>query len=295
MKKQQNKFKKVLALTLCLAASLPLCAFAAKPAEAVQNPNADKQLSVAADAQADEMGNDVIVVMPVNKYVPPSVNVSDEVIIVTPEEKPALPVVSSSDDVIIVTPQENDTEVKRPEKLTVADAAMYRGTVTEIKNGDDSGTLLLTLKRADGTAFMPVINHIEIDTATRLSFDKKTLAVGDYLEVYYGVSPVIKPIPAKEYKKAIAINRSFPAEGTVFNGELVEIMKNDRDGSTSLLLKPIGKGMETVFHIFEDTQIYLDFAKLKKGDKLNVFYNGIATMSIPPQSSALELRYYTKP
>ncbi|WP_312643062.1 hypothetical protein [Hydrogenoanaerobacterium sp.] len=178
-------------------------------------------------------------------------------------------------------------------KLIVADAAMYRGTVVSIDAMTESGSeiLLLTLKSVDGTGFTPSTLPVAITVDTKLSFEREKLEKNAYLEVYYGGEPTEK----QQYAKAIAVNLLVPAERSVFNGELVEVMRQEGSDKVSLLLKPLGEGMETVFHISDETQVYLNLDELKAGDKLNIYYNGIATFSIPPQSTAMEIRRYTAP
>ena len=48
--------------------------------------------------------------------------------------------------------------------------------------------------------------------------------------------------------------------------------------------------MQFIFHTGDQTQFYCDEAALEEGTLLNVYHRGTATMSIPPQGSALELR-----
>ena len=270
MKKHDENFLRMFIVAICLGVLFSVGVWAAEPAVK----GVPDEITVAIQKE-DTMQE-----------------VSDEVIVVTPQkgntELPAK--VPAADEVIIVTPTEEEETVKLPEKLVVADAYMHRGTVTEIKAGA-SGTTMLTLKRADGTAYIPSTLQIEINADTRLSFPKEDIKKDVYLEVYYSGLEGEK----SKYAKAIAVNILTPADMSVFNGEVLEIIDNSHFNSTSLLLKPIGKGMETIFHIHDETQIYLDFKNIKKGDKVNIFYNGIMTMSLPPQSSAAELRTYTPP
>ena len=177
-------------------------------------------------------------------------------------------------------------------QLVISDSMMYRGTVLSIDSLPDSDAeiLLLTLMSVDGTGFSPSTLPVAITEETKLSFEKQKLEKGAYLEVYYGANPKEK----QQYAKAIAVNLLIPAERSVFNGELVEIIENSEDkDKISLLLEPLDEGMETVFHISDKTQLYIKLEELKKGDKINIYYNGIATFSIPPQSTAMEIRPYT--
>ena len=60
---------------------------------------------------------------------------------------------------------------------------------------------------------------------------------------------------------------------------------NMYDGVKSLLIED-ENGLEYVFHINEDT-IIMSFESLKKGQVVDIIFNGILTASIPPQGTAI--------
>lgn len=312
--RKQHRFLSFFAVALCLCMMMQVTAYAllltpnnsdeiivvtpkaGTPTQDVSDtPIVITPQEVKTDAPAAEKGDEVIIITPQEvKTDAPVAEKGDEVIIITPQEvKTDAPVAEKGDETIVITPEkkpEAEQTVTKWDKIIVADAAMYRGTITNIKTDKALNTVDITLKRADGTAFTPATAVFTLDNNTKMNFKREELAKGQYIELYYG-----KPANEGEAAKAIAVNWLNPSDMTIFNGEIVEFMKNDRTDGYSLRLKPIGRGMETVFHISDDTQMYVSLSDLQVGDKVNIFYNGVATMSIPPQSNAAELHRYTAP
>lgn len=58
------------------------------------------------------------------------------------------------------------------------------------------------------------------------------------------------------------------------------------NGDKKSLLILSNDGMEYIFHINEDT-IVMTFENLKKGQQVDILFNGILTRSIPPQGNAM--------
>lgn len=69
----------------------------------------------------------------------------------------------------------------------------------------------------------------------------------------------------------------------MITGEIEKII--NKNNKRSLLIKD-EKGTEYIFHINEQT-VVLAFEKLKEGQRVDIFYNGILTRSIPPQGNAI--------
>lgn len=176
-----------------------------------------------------------------------------------------------------------DTIVSAP-----MDAAMYRGTVRSVEMQD--GDIALVLAQAPGTNFGTPELTVILDKNTKSGFDFATIKPGNYLEVYYGI-PMEGGIPVDVV--AIVVNRHLDATSTIYNGTIVEIEAGE--GGGRILLSPLEGNTETLFRYSDATQFYLDINALKPGDKLNIFFSGITTRSIPPQANALEVRYYAEP
>lgn len=176
------------------------------------------------------------------------------------------------------------------ERLQVADAAMFRGVVEDFAV-DDGGKTMLVMRGAKGTDFAPHLNVV-LTEDTKYSFDETKIGNGAFLEVYYGVA--MNEVGTPSTVEAIAVN-DFGSEDMVnYNGVLVEITKDGDSGQ--LLLDPLDEnGTQYAFNYGPDTQFYLDMESLKPGDQLNIFHSPIATMSLPPQSPALEVNLYTAP
>lgn len=176
------------------------------------------------------------------------------------------------------------------ERLQVADAAMFRGVVEDFA-ADDAGKTVLVMRGAEGMGFAPVLKAA-LTEDTRYSFDETKIGNGAFLEIYYGVD--MNEAETPEIVDAVAVNDLGSEDMVNYNGTLVEITKDG--GSGQLLLDPLDEnGMQYAFNYGPETQFYLDMESLKAGDRLNIFHSPIATMSLPPQSPAWEVRLYEAP
>lgn len=172
-----------------------------------------------------------------------------------------------------------------PSRPMVADAALYRGTISEI---NDTGYLLTA---APGTNFGKETLTVTTDENTNFATPKEELNVGDYVEIYYGASPAGGPVP--EPVSAITLARlSTDWKLVLFNGKIAALDLTPTEGNPSLLLEE-ENGNQVLFWIGEETQVYCNLENLKMGDQMNVFYSGVLTRSLPGQGTALELRRVT--
>lgn len=194
----------------------------------------------------------------------------------------------SKEDLSAANDQNNAASRQPP---MVADAAMYRGTVTEIQK-EETGTVV-TLKQARGTDFGEPQMKFRFTESTRADF---TPEKGQYLEVYYGGGPNVQLDQNQIYDVITAV-KYLSEDMVVYNGIVKEIALPDAENKNGWIsfVNIDGKdpdSIERVFNIGDETQIYLNLKEVKAGDKLNIFTNGISTRSIPPQSPALEIRKY---
>ena len=183
-----------------------------------------------------------------------------------------------------------------PERLYVADAARYRGTVTSMVGGLQSDTgLTVTLAAYQGSSDIRDL-VFTFDKNTRASFDLSEVAIGDHLEVFYNAEG-----PGGQLAggfAALAVNKLPPAERVYFNGTLVSV-SGDGD-SRRLLLQNLNTPedaagddlylYQTVFNVNDGTQLYLDPEELVPGAVLNIYHEGVYAMSLPPQGIPLEIR-----
>jgi hypothetical protein len=176
-----------------------------------------------------------------------------------------------------------------PASVMVMGAAMYRGTITDIQEEDD--TLRVMIEQAQGTNFGHPTLTVAIGEDIVFSgfYAPAQLQVGDYLEVFYGQAP-------EGEATAISARLLPAAELVIFNGVLEEITVEEGESRVGYMrLSAMRDDGAHVFHFSPAfTQFYLDFDSLQPGDKLNIFHSGVSTRSIPPQSSALEVRYYAE-
>lgn len=206
---------------------------------------------------------------------------------------PSQPVPESRQPESPSSQSESDTEVY--ERLYVADAAVYRGTVTSLAPGSDGGWVMV-LEQAPGTNFGAPSLTFVTDENTRYSFPASKLdesIVGVYLEVFYGIAPG-QPLDASAQQKAIGINDYMTADMVNFNGVVMEVSSfDDKPGEGQILTHELGDENNVVaFNYSGETQFYLDFDSIAPGDKLNFFHSPAMTRSLPPQTFALEVRKY---
>ena len=179
---------------------------------------------------------------------------------------------SSQADQIIVT----------QDPLVVADAALYRGTVTQI-DGDQ-----ITLEQEPGRDFGQASIQFLLDgETTKCNFDASLLEEGMYLEIYYGSGDTAdNQVP----RNAIAINYLGHVEQCIWNGEVTSL--SDKDGYPTLEIQSLQGDSSIIFRTGEETKFYLNQNDIQVGDLLNIYYSGILTDSLPPQGFALEVSPY---
>lgn len=192
-----------------------------------------------------------------------------------------------------------------------ADAAMYRGTVSDTvvttpKEGDpNQSTYQFTLTQAEGTDFGAPALKFSFTADTRADFSPED---GQYLEVYYGRAPGA-PLNTDEAHSVITAIQYHSAEMVNFNGMVEAISPHpDKPEQGTLVMALIPTSVEQslanpasdpyIVHFNydnEETKFYLNFDEIKVGDKLNIFQSGAMTMSLPPQAFAIEVRPYAEP
>lgn len=189
---------------------------------------------------------------------------------------------------------ETETKEEPPmERIVVADAACYRGTVASIDT-DLTGAVMYRLTAFPGTGLAEQL-MVVFTQESRASFDPSSIQEGDHLEVFY--SPAGGETCGLTCYDVIAANRLLPAEGVYYNGILVEA-ETQENGSVDLVMVPQGTPLESwgdpmqqfVFHTGPDTRFRMSSQDLEEGMLLNIYHKGIATRSIPPQGEALEVR-----
>ena len=175
-------------------------------------------------------------------------------------------------------PEPNTSSTEPAPPPMVADAALYRGEITEAKDGS------LVIAQVPGRIFGPDELTVLVDENTHLETPFTDLAVGDYIEVYYGRSP--SGAPPTEVT-AILINKLMPAEAVMLYAKVTDFFLED--GKLKSISIETAKGEPIVFRVDDNTQIYLTVADLKVGDELSIYHSGILAESYPAQGFALEV------
>ena len=170
--------------------------------------------------------------------------------------------------------EQESSSVAEVQPPVVADAALYRGTVTETSGQQ------LTVEQYDGRDYGEVVIVFTLPEEVENTFQE-----GEYVEIYYGALNESAPAQAD----AISVNKlADQAESVVTNGTIKEVTTSE-DGTVTDLLLTDSNGQEVVFHISESTQIYMNAEDLKEGTEISVLHSGAFTMSLPPQGNALEI------
>ena len=170
--------------------------------------------------------------------------------------------------------EQESSSVAEVQPPVAADAALYRGTVTETSGQQ------LTVEQYDGRGYGEVVIVFTLPEEVENTFQE-----GEYVEIYYGALNESAPAQAD----AISVNKlADQAESVVTNGTIKEVTTSE-DGTVTDLLLTDSNGQEVVFHISESTQIYMNAEDLKEGTEISVLHSGAFTMSLPPQGNALEI------
>ena len=170
--------------------------------------------------------------------------------------------------------EQESSSVAEVQPPVVADAALYRGTVTETSGQQ------LTVEQYDGRDYGEVVIVFTLPEEVENTFQE-----GEYVEIYYGALKESAPAQAD----AISVNKlADQAESVVTNGTIKEVTTGE-DGTVTDLLLTASNGQEVVYHISESTQIYMNAEDLKEGTEISVLHSGAFTMSLPPQGNALEI------
>lgn len=170
--------------------------------------------------------------------------------------------------------EQESSSVAEVQPPVVADAALYRGTVTETSGQQ------LTVEQYDGRDYGEVVIVFTLPEEVENTFQE-----GEYVEIYYGALKESAPAQAD----AILVNKlADQAESVVTNGTIKEVTTSE-DGTVTDLLLTDSNGQEVVFHISENTQIYMNAEDLKEGTEISVLHSSAFTMSLPPQGNVLEI------
>lgn len=173
---------------------------------------------------------------------------------------------------------------------------MYRGIMEDVAV-DNEGNTAWILQQAEGTDFGIERIQVIIDENTKVYPEDQGVGNGSYLEVMYKGEILKTGEDSIPSVKALEVKNLMQADMVTYNGEIIEIQKEGEEaGSGSILLGPLNEGgSQWLFHYGPETEFFTSSGKeedLKVGGKVNIFFDGSSTRSIPPQSTALEIRDY---
>lgn len=203
---------------------------------------------------------------------------------------PSIPAPDSSEVAPVPLVEPSQPEPTNEILPPVADAVLYRGVVESVETKD--GVTIVKLAQAAGTDFGKPTLTVTLESVTRRGFVGAEPVVGDYLEVYYSATV---GQPTTDTMAAIQVSLLPATDTCLYNGVVAEITaESDKEGYGDMMLTALTDSNEIVFHYTPETRFYLDFSALKAGDKVNIFFNGVTTRSIPPQATALEVCPYAE-
>ena len=169
-------------------------------------------------------------------------------------------------------PESSSVQEVRPP--AVADAALYRGTVTAVSGRQ------LTVEQYDGRNYgEPVI------VFTLPAEDQGSWQEGDYMEIFYGALRESFPAQAD----AISIYKVADQAETVVTNGIIKETSAGKDGKITGLLVTDSNEQDIFFHIGTDTQIYMNEDDLRAGKEISILHTDAFTKSLPPQGNALEI------
>ena len=158
----------------------------------------------------------------------------------------------------------------------------------------EEGKTVLEMRKFEGTSFAPTLK-VALTDATELSFDQNQMANGVALEVFYHAPE--GDVASAEIVDAVAINLLEVEEAVNYNGKLLSVTPSpDHEGQGQLEMALLdGNETQIIFNYGPETKFHQDPTTLKPGDLLNIYHQPLMTMSLPPQSPALEVSAYTAP
>lgn len=189
----------------------------------------------------------------------------------------------------------NTTPSAPPEPINPpADTAMYRGNVTDITTADNTTTM--TLAQVKGTNFGAAEMNFVFGDNSKMNFNLSDLKTGQYIEVYYGVS-IDGTTNYSETQTVIVANLLQNANMVVYNGEIVSVtpaVSEETSKYSGKLEVKLENNTTMIFNCGEDTQFYMNMSNVKEGTPVNIYGNWIIQTSMPPQTTAWEVReFYT--
>lgn len=188
-------------------------------------------------------------------------------------------------------PQAPETSAEVKEPVFIADAAIYRGTVTATSK--DGESFVYELEEYEGTDYGADKISIYLAGSAMTNIAPEQIVTGNYVEIFYAGS--IEAGIDGELLEAVGLNFIGESpEAVNFNGIIEEINPHpDKEGEGSILLTDLNGENETIFNYNSngETQFYLNFEDLTVGDKISVYHGSAVAMSLPPQIFAIEVRH----
>lgn len=169
----------------------------------------------------------------------------------------------------------------------VQEGVSFLGKVKGIEKSDEY--LYVLIENKDGNQLKGVISE---ETAFNKNMD---IEVGMDIEVIHS-KMITHSIPPQSSVYAVNFinvetidNEIHLADTSMYSGKVLYVDKGEKRNSILVDTK-VG---EYIFHISKDTKINTK-DEIKIGDTVDVYFNGIATMSLPPQSTAIAINVYNK-
>ncbi|MBI6872040.1 hypothetical protein [Clostridium aciditolerans] len=184
-----------------------------------------------------------------------------------------------------------NTEIKKStggdlSYITVADASMYDGKITDVKKTKDGLDVMVSKLGESDSPLNSLIFHVNNDT--KLNVAKETLKIGDRVNVFFS-GAVTRSIPGQA--TAIAINQL--KEDCVYEGQIEEVIDNKYGKSISVVSDSKNSNFDKIIFNISDKTSFNNgsLLDLKKGAKVKVVYGPVMTMSLPPHTTALNIEF----
>ncbi|MDV0444827.1 hypothetical protein MmiAt1_03700 [Methanimicrococcus sp. At1] len=173
-----------------------------------------------------------------------------------------------------------------------ADTAMYRGNVTNISTANNE--TIMTLAQVNGTNYGAANMNFVFGDNSKANFNLTDLKVGQYIEVYYGIpAGDVRPDPA-----TVVVANVLPnADLVVYSGEIVNVTPAVNVSNSTYVGKlevKLENNTTMIFNCGNSTQFYMNMSDVAAGTKVSIYGNWVIQTSMPPQTTAYEVRTYSE-
>jgi hypothetical protein len=168
-----------------------------------------------------------------------------------------------------------------------ADTAVYRGNIKSITAEGDATKIVLNQVR--GTNYGIYEMTFLLNNNSRVNFGSQNLIPGQYLEVYYNPNDL-----SSGMRTIIVANLLQNSDLVIYIGQITNVYEAPENSSYYGQMEvKLENNSTMIFNYDGQTQFYMDLSNLKAGTNVSIYGNWIISPSMPPQTTAYEVREYS--